>query len=76
MTEQNVPERIGEDDLPATLFHQGTNYRVYDYLGCHRLEGRDPVRTAFRTWAPNAKSIVLVSDFTGWEEGAPLSRIT
>ena len=76
MTEQNVPERIGEDDLPATLFHQGTNYRVYDYLGCHRLEGRDPVRTAFRTWAPNAKSVVLVSDFTGWEEGAPLERIT
>ena len=76
MTEKTVPGMVGEDNLPAYLFHQGTNYTAYDYLGCHRLEGEDPVRTAFRTWAPNAKAVSLVSDFTGWEEGEPLARVT
>ena len=76
MTEKTVPVGTAEDNLPAYLFHQGTNYTAYQYLGCHRLEGEDPYRTAFRTWAPNAKAVSLVSDFTGWEKGAPLSRIT
>ena len=76
MTEKNVPGMGGEDGLPASLFHQGTDYTVYNYLGCHRLEGEDPVRTAFRTWAPGAKAVSLVSDFTGWEEGEPFSRVT
>ncbi|MGM9681455.1 MAG: 1,4-alpha-glucan branching protein GlgB [Eubacteriales bacterium] len=50
-------------DLAAYLFHQGTNYRAYQYMGVHRCEGG----YVFRVWAPGARSIRLVGDFNGWE---------
>ncbi len=61
-----------ENNLAAYLFHQGTNYRAYDYLGVHR-EGE---RYAFRVWAPNAEAVFAVGDFNGWGESDPLTRIT
>ena len=30
----------------------------------------------FRTWAPNAKAVGLVSDFSGWRTAVPFSRVT
>ena len=57
-----------ENEVAVYLFHQGTNFRAYEYMGCHPL-GKD--RTVFRTWAPRADAIDLVSDFTGWENGIP-----
>ena len=63
-------------DLSEYLFHQGTNYHAYSYLGCHREETADGVSYVFRTWAPNAKSVSLVADFTDWQEGIPLSRVS
>lgn len=40
-----------EENLPVYLFHQGTNYRAYEFLGAHfgRSKGRKGV--FFRTWA-------------------------
>ena len=61
-----------ENNLAAYLFHQGTNYRAYDYLGVHS-EGD---RYAFRVWAPNAEAVFAVGDFNGWAETDPLTRIT
>lgn len=61
-----------ENNLAAYLFHQGTNYRAYDYLGVHR----EDTRYAFRVWAPNAEAVFAVGDFNGWEESDPLTRIT
>ena len=26
-------------ELPVYLFHQGTNYRAYEFLGAHRIKG-------------------------------------
>ena len=49
-------------DLAPYLFHQGTNYKAYEYLGVHR-EGD---RTLFRVWAPNAKAVFLTGSFNGW----------
>ena len=60
MTE-NVKVTEKGNDGAIFLFHQGTNFRAYEYMGCHPL-GKD--RTVFRTWAPKADSIDLVSDFT------------
>ncbi|MCL2842363.1 MAG: 1,4-alpha-glucan branching protein GlgB [Oscillospiraceae bacterium] len=62
-------------DLPIYLFHQGTNYRAYEFLGCHL----DPVRgaAAFRTWAPAAAAVYLVGDMNDWApEQTPLNRIS
>ena len=72
MTE-NVKVTEKGNDGAIFLFHQGTNFRAYEYMGCHPL-GKD--RTVFRTWAPKADSIELVSDFTGWDEGIPFEKVS
>jgi len=56
-----------EYQLPVYLFHDGTNYRAYEFFGVHRLEGE---RFAFRVWAPNAEAVSVVGDFNGWNEEA------
>ncbi len=62
-----------KDNLALYLFNQGTNYRAYRYLGSHRCADG---RVVFRTWAPNARAVALVGDFTGWEAGAlPMQRV-
>lgn len=72
MTE-NVKVTEKGNDGAIFLFHQGTNFRAYEYMGCHPL-GKD--RIVFRTWAPKADSIDLVSDFTGWDEGIPFEKVS
>ena len=72
MTE-NVKVTEKGNDGAIFLFHQGTNFRAYEYMGCHPL-GKD--RTVFRTWATKADSIDLVSDFTGWDEGIPFEKVS
>lgn len=63
----------------AYYFHQGTNDEAYRYLGCHLEQdptNTDAYRYSFRTWAPHASYVTLVSDFTDWDLGMPLSRVT
>ena len=76
MNETKHPETVRENDLPAYLFHQGTNYTAYDYLGCHGEEREGIYVYTFRTWAPNARRVALVSDFTDWEAGRDFERIS
>ena len=59
-------------NLPAYLFHQGTNYKTYEYLGAHKENGH----YVFRVWAPNADAVYLVGDFNFWTEDAPMYRVT
>ena len=47
--ENKIP---ANNDLAAYLFHQGTNYHTYEYLGVHRIE--EGGGFVFRVWAPNA----------------------
>ena len=63
-------------DLASYYFHQGTNYRAYEYLGCHEIKSDNGYQYSFRVWAPNADSVRLVSDFTSWDIGEAMSRIT
>ena len=68
--------RMKKDDLAPYYFHQGTNFRAYDYMGCNlEIENNKYVYT-FRTWAPNASSVGLVSDFSGWDVPLAFSRVT
>lgn len=59
-------------DMAAYLFHQGTNYTAYEYLGAHLTdEGY-----IFRVWAPNAEAIFVVGDFNDWADTHPMVRST
>lgn len=60
------------NELATYLFHQGTNYSAYEYLGVHSTDDG----YVFRVWAPNADSIMLTGDFNSWEENIFLERVT
>lgn len=61
-----------QNDLAPYLFHQGTNYRAFDYLGVHR-DGNEYV---FRVWAPHAKEAFIAGDFNGWGECDAMVRVS
>ncbi len=63
-------------DLASYLFHQGTNYSAYDFLGCTCSKIRRNYIYHFRTWAPNASRVELLADFSGWDKPIPMQRIT
>ncbi|MFC3041735.1 1,4-alpha-glucan branching protein GlgB [Virgibacillus xinjiangensis] len=56
---------LTDEDL--FLFHQGTNYRCYRFLGCHPLEWEGRKGHRFAVWAPHAERVCLVGDFNQWE---------
>ncbi len=62
------------NNLPVYLFHQGTNYRSYEFLGAHLIkqDGEDGV--VFRVWAPNAQQIAVVGDFNRWNVNQNVMR--
>lgn len=57
--------------LAPKLFHEGTNYKAYEYFGAHR-EGKEYV---FRVWAPNATEAFVTGLFNGWSEDDPMTRV-
>lgn len=56
-----------KNDLPCYFFHQGTNYKAYEFLGAHVTVTGKTKGVTFRVWAPNAKSVSVVGDFNGWD---------
>ncbi len=63
------------DELPVYLFHQGTNYRAYEYMGVHSRKGENGYEYHFRVWAPNAVKISVCGDFLDWDIGYPMYRL-
>lgn len=61
-----------DDSIPAFLFHQGTNFCAYDYLGAHLTEEG----FVFRTWAPHAERAFVTGDFNGWSESLEMKKVT
>ena len=60
-------------DAAEYFFHQGTNYRAYEYMGSHVTKNGERV---FRVWAKNAVSVSLVGDFCTWDDGVPMTKVT
>jgi len=60
------------------LFHQGTNFAAYEYLGAHEVYDSESEAyfCTFRVWAPNAIDVALASDYTGWNSPKMMSRVT
>ncbi|MGE5827408.1 MAG: 1,4-alpha-glucan branching protein GlgB [Micromonosporaceae bacterium] len=62
---------LGELDL--LLIGEGRHERLWTVLGAHPRPGG----TAFAVWAPNARGVRLVGDFTGWgpHDGWPMRSL-
>lgn len=49
------------------LFHEGTWFHSYQWMGAHLAveDGQEGVR--FTVWAPNARQVALAGDWNGWD---------
>ncbi len=66
-----------EGNVPLYLFHQGTNYKAYEFMGAHKLERGGVNGMVFRVWAPNAVSVSVVGNFNEWDpEALPMEKIS
>ena len=73
-----APSPSPEASLPAYLFHQGTNFYAYDFMGVHGgyNEEKELYTYTFRVWAPNALKVSVTGDFTEWTDDVPMKKIT
>ncbi len=65
------PPTLGELDLH--LIGEGRHERLWEALGARVLDGG----VAFAVWAPNARGVRVVGDFTGWapDDGWPMRSL-
>ena len=57
------------------LFNTGQYFDSYLTLGSQKENEQNEEGFRFTVWAPHAKSVSLVSDFTDWHEGLPMKRV-
>ncbi len=76
--QKKTRDQIQKDaDIAKYLFHQGTNFKAYEYLGAHTLEVEGQVLTVFRVWAPHAKAVSVTGDFNRWNDGGcPMTQVS
>lgn len=66
---------IKKGQFDAHLFHEGTFYESYEFLGAHKMS-EDEEYVRFIVWAPRAKEVFLTGSFNEWHEtNLPLKRI-
>ncbi|TFZ41418.1 1,4-alpha-glucan branching protein GlgB [Soehngenia longivitae] len=66
-----------EGELDAYLFHEGTFYKAYEFMGAHPYNKRYFHGYRFVVWAPRAREIYLTGDFNDWDETSlPMQRIS
>ena len=63
-------------DFPLYVFHQGKNFRAYDFFGAHPFAEGGKKGFVFRVWAPHAEEVSVVGDFNSWDPAAhPMQRL-
>ena len=66
-----------EGNVPLYLFHQGTNYKAYEFMGVHKLLKNGRECMVCRVWAPNAAGVSVVGDFNDWDpDEYPMEKIS
>ncbi len=65
-------------DFNSYLFHEGKNYNSYAFMGSHIVTEKRKKGVRFSVWAPNAKSVYVVGDFSSFEirEEYKMEKIT
>ena len=61
-----MADKITSDNLK--LFSSGNCDFAYEFLGCHKEIKDKKEGYVFRVWAPNANSVSIAGEFTGWGE--------
>lgn len=56
--------KIKDNSLAEYLFHEGTNFCAYEYLGAHFYKNK----CIFRVWAPHAKKVFVTGSFCDWQD--------
>src|SRR5690606_35570264 len=64
------PSNIVLTDHDIYLFREGTHSRLYRHLGCHLGEGDGAAGAHFAVWAPNARRVSLIGEWSGWRADA------
>jgi 1,4-alpha-glucan branching enzyme len=75
LTNQYIKEYFYSEEgaLDAHLFHEGTFYKSYHFLGAHPYK-EGSVR--FVVWAPHAQSVYVMGDFNEWDATSlPMEKI-
>jgi len=54
-------------DMDLHLFNEGTHRRLWEVLGAHTRTLDRERGTSFAVWAPNAKRVSLMGQFTSWD---------
>ena len=63
-------------DVDLHLFHEGTHRRLWEVLGARVTTASGSSGVSFAVWAPNARRVSLVGDFTRWDGRLfPMRRI-
>lgn len=69
--------RKNEYDRCMYLFHEGTYFRAYEFMGAHKARRGRSEGVVFRVWAPNAQQVSVVGDFNGWKaDKHPMKKIS
>ncbi len=66
MLQKKKVSKPDNQELPSYLFHQGTNFSAYEFMGAHFAICDNKKGVIFRTWAPNAEKVSVVGDFNSW----------
>lgn len=67
---------IDYGELDSFLFHEGTFYKSYEFLGSHYIKENNKEYYRFVVWAPRAKEVYLVGDFNSWNNiSLPMKKI-
>ncbi|MEG1509548.1 MAG: 1,4-alpha-glucan branching protein GlgB [Clostridia bacterium] len=66
-----------ELDFPIHVFHEGKNFKAYEFLGAHKLCANKKQGWVFRVWAPHASYVSVVGDFNVWDNlKHPMKKIS
>ncbi|HET6283408.1 MAG TPA: 1,4-alpha-glucan branching protein GlgB [Polyangia bacterium] len=56
-------------DADFHLLAEGTHAKLYDKLGAHAAWQNGKAGTRFAVWAPNAETVEVIGDWSGWQGG-------
>lgn len=57
----------GITELDEYLFHEGKHKQCYSFMGAHFTIEKKKKGVRFTTWAPKAKAITVIGDFSKWK---------